>query len=300
MKRPRERWQNYWIGFCSTAAGVLILSPDSLLVRPLQSASSTILFWRGLLLFATVSAICLLRHRGGVIRAFLGIGAAGLASAVLFAVNSSLFVHSIRSVSSVTNTLVIIGASPALAALLGFFSLKERPTRRTMFVILVVLLGIGLIFWSDAHAFEATLGNLYALGMALCLAANIVLTRATAGDSTPFLAVAGALLALAWFPFAPTLVPAAQELAPLFLMGGVVVPLGFTLIMIGPKHLEASEVGLLMLLEAVFGPLWVWIWLSEAPGSTVSIAGIALVGTLLLHHTINLMEMRKKHHGTHR
>lgn len=51
---------------------------------------------------------------------------------------------------------VIIGASPALAALLGFLSLKERPTRRTMFVILVVLLGIGLIFWSDAHAFEAT------------------------------------------------------------------------------------------------------------------------------------------------
>jgi hypothetical protein len=104
MKRPRERWQNYWIGFCSTAAGVLILSPDSLLVRPLQSASSTILFWRGLLLFATVSAICLLRHRGGVIRAFLVIGTAGLASAVLFAVNSSLFVHSIRSVSSVTST----------------------------------------------------------------------------------------------------------------------------------------------------------------------------------------------------
>ena len=59
-------------------------------------------------------------------------------------------------------------------------------------------------------------------------------------------------------------------------------------------------VGLGMLLEAVFGPLWVWIWLSEAPGSTVSIAGIAVVGTLLLHHTINLMEMRKKHHGTHR
>lgn len=273
-------------------AGVLILSPDSLLVRQLQSATSTILFWRGLLMFTMVTAICLLRHRRGVVRAFLGIGPAGLASAILFAVSSSLFVHSIRSVSSVTNTLVIIGVAPALAALLGFFTLKERPTRRTMVVLLIVLLGIGLIFVSDAQAFGATLGNVYALGMALCIAANIVLTRSTPGDSSPFLAVSGVLLALGWLPLTPTLIPAPQDLLPLLLMGVVVVPLGFTLIMIGPKHLQAGEVGLLMLLEAVFGPLWVWIWLSEAPGPTVAIAGVVVVGTLLLHHIINLMEMR--------
>ncbi|MFM7550808.1 MAG: hypothetical protein ACKO8I_18500, partial [Cyanobacteriota bacterium] len=114
IKRPRPKWRTYWIGFGATSIGVLILSPDSLLVRQLQSATSTILVWRGLLLFATVSAICLLRHRGGVLRAFLGIGATGLTSAILLAVSSSLFVHSIRSVSSVTNTLVIIGAAPAL------------------------------------------------------------------------------------------------------------------------------------------------------------------------------------------
>ncbi|MFN6133041.1 MAG: DMT family transporter [Synechococcaceae cyanobacterium] len=288
--------RSYWVGFGATSIGVLILSPDSLLVRQLQAATSTILVWRGLLLFATVSAICLLRHRRGVLRAFLGIGAAGLISAILFAISSSLFVYSIRAVSSVTNTLVILGAAPVLAALMGFVSLKERPTRRAMVVILIVLLGIGLIFVSDAQAFGATLGNIYALGMALCIAANIVLTRATPGDSTPFLAVAGVLLALAWLPFTPTLIPAPQELAPVLLMGAVVVPLGFTFILIGPKHLQASEVGLLMLLEAVFGPLWVWIWLAEAPGRAVAIAGIVIVGTLLVHHILNLREMVESSH----
>jgi len=63
----------------------------------------------------------------------------------------------------------------------------------------------------------------------------------------------------------------------------VINPLAFFLITLGPMRIPAAEVGMLMLLETAVGPLWVWLVLSEEPGSAALQGGSVVIATLLLH-----------------
>ena len=63
----------------------------------------------------------------------------------------------------------------------------------------------------------------------------------------------------------------------------VVVPISFNLITLGPRYLPAAEVGLLMLLETVLGPLWVWLVIDEYPGDLAMAGGALVVATLAGH-----------------
>ena len=60
------------------------------------------------------------------------------------------------------------------------------------------------------------------------------------------------------------------------LLGGGQIGLGLALLTIGARLIPAAQVGLITLLEVVLGPLWVWLALSERPG-TATLAGGAIV-----------------------
>ena len=66
----------------------------------------------------------------------------------------------------------------------------------------------------------------------------------------------------------------------LAVMGLIVLPLGFGLITLGPRYLPAPEVSLLLLLEAILGPFWVWLVVGENPGATVLVGGAIVIMTL--------------------
>ena len=44
------------------------------------------------------------------------------------------------------------------------------------------------------------------------------------------------------------------------------VPIATALMFLGPRYIPAPEVGLLLLLESILGPVWVWLVLGEATG----------------------------------
>ena len=60
----------------------------------------------------------------------------------------------------------------------------------------------------------------------------------------------------------------------------------------GPRYLSAPEVGLILLLETVLGPLWVWLALGEQPNSRVALAGVVIVATLALTSLVSLRSAR--------
>ena len=69
----------------------------------------------------------------------------------------------------------------------------------------------------------------------------------------------------------------------LALNGGIVIPIAMGLIAYGPKLISAPEVSLIMLLETVLGPLWVWLVLSEQPPRQTFIGGGLVVAAILVH-----------------
>jgi len=273
---------SYARGFALTLAGVVVLSPDALLVRLVEAGDWTIVFYRGLLTAVALAAFLASRRRPVAdlrkIRT--------LAVGIFFGLSTTCFVHSIDR-TLVANTLVILAATPLVAAVFSRLFLGERQPTATWVAIAVVSGGIALIFLGgprDGHL----LGNLLAVASAAAMAANLVTLRHWPMESPlPALALGGLLAAAAALPFAPLAISVGDAVA-LAVMGIVVQALAFALIFTGPRHLPAAEVALLMLLEAIIGPLWVWLVLGEKPTATVVAAGALIIATLAIHAVVSL------------
>jgi drug/metabolite transporter (DMT)-like permease len=66
-------------------------------------------------------------------------------------------------------------------------------------------------------------------------------------------------------------------------MGLYMVPVGTALMFLGPRYIPAAEVGLMLLLESILGPIWVWLVLSEHPGTQSFIGGGIILSTLVIN-----------------
>ena len=62
---------------------------------------------------------------------------------------------------------------------------------------------------------------------------------------------------------------------------------------VGPRYIPAAEVGLLLLMESILGPIWVWLVLAEQP-SVNTLAGGAIVLSTLIINTIWALKFRTK------
>ena len=66
-----------------------------------------------------------------------------------------------------------------------------------------------------------------------------------------------------------------------FLAGFFQIGFGFILITVGSQTTPAAVVGILMLTESVFGPLWAWLFINEIPPFSVIIGGSIIIFSIL-------------------
>ena len=52
------------------------------------------------------------------------------------------------------------------------------------------------------------------------------------------------------------------------------------------RYTYASNISLLMLLETIFGPLWVWFFLKETPNIQMLFGGIIVITTLTIYFIV--------------
>jgi drug/metabolite transporter (DMT)-like permease len=274
-------------GLVITAAGVLVLTPDSLLIRLITADPWTLLFWRGTLMALGLAVIVAAVSGRATAARFHAIGKAGILVAVVFAAASILFVTAL-SHTSVANTLVIISVAPLFAALLSRVLLAEPIARPTWAAIAIANTGIVVIFAGSLKS-DGLLGDLCALATALLVAAAFVVIRhARKVSMVPAMALSGVLAAAAVLPLATPLSVGAEDAALLLLLGLVVLPASRALITLGPRYLPAAEANLLMLLETVLGPLWVWLALGEEPTAAALIGGAIVILALAAHSAVRL------------
>ncbi len=271
-----------------TFAAVLILSPDALLVRLIRCDVWTLLFWRCLLTSAMQAVFLGLRYRRQFVQSFYNIGRTGLLSAAIVGSGSLMFVNSLKQTAA-ANTLIILAATPLISSLLSWLFLREKIARRTWIAIFICFGGILLIFSGSLQS-GFLLGDLLALGATFMWGSNLVVIRS--GKSVNMipanllgnlLVVPAALLAGAQ----PASV-AAPDITFLLLLGGIVLPISFTMITLGPRYLPAPEVSLILLVETILGPIWVWLALGEIPHPSTLVAGLLIVGTLVVHTMLSL------------
>ena len=67
-----------------------------------------------------------------------------------------------------------------------------------------------------------------------------------------------------------------------FLLGVPQLGFGFICITIGSRTTRSVTIGLLMLTETIFAPLWVWLFLNEIPPLSVFIGGIIIIFAIMV------------------
>ncbi|MDF1791297.1 MAG: DMT family transporter [Thalassobaculaceae bacterium] len=272
-------------GLTLAVLGVLILTPDTLLMRMVGADPWTILFWRGLLMTVGYIGLLGVRYRSGCFSAMMATGKLGAAVTILFAINTILFVIAVDT-TTVANTLVIMSAAPLFAAVIGRIALGERPPIRTWIAIAIAMLGIAVIV-ADGLTVGTWIGDLVALAAAIALGGHFVLVRAARPvDMMPAVGLSGVLVAVMSLVVADSLALTPVQFGWMALLALLILPISFGLLTMAPIYLSAAEVGLVVLLETVLGPLWVWLVLGEEPGEYALVGGAVVITALVMNFVL--------------
>ena len=279
-------------GVLITTAGVIIITPDALLLRIIEADVWTILFWRGAGFFLVQWLIVFTRYGRNCVRVLFQSGWIGLAITAIMSVSQVLFVSSIIN-THVANTLVIIAASPLLAAALAYLALGERVAVRTIIVGVIALFCVGITV-SGGLTFGGFWGDMAAIGAMACLAIFFTMVRGVRHkDMLPCISVSGLITAVIAYFASDTIIPPAGDIPWLLILCLFVSPVSFAMISAGPRYLPAPEVNLLLLLETVLGPLWVWMALAEIPSTQTLVGGAVLLAALSANALLGLRAAKR-------
>jgi drug/metabolite transporter (DMT)-like permease len=274
-------------GLLLTTSGMLVLTPDSLLILLAGLEPWQTMVWRGYLQAIGITLLVLIFNRGASLAAFRAIGIAGLFAAVTITVSTAGFLFAVAN-TSVANALVIVAAAPFFAAAFSFIFLGERVAPRTWVAIAFTFLGIAVLGWGSLGGGEL-LGDLAALMTSMSLGIYFTIVRHARGVvMVPAVAVGGFLSGTVGLFMGGYVWPEGETMAYLLIMGFFVLPVSTALITLGPRYITASEVALIFLLETFLGPIWVWVVLNQMPSTPTFIGGAIVIVTLTTHAVLGL------------
>lgn len=277
-------------GLLITIAGILVISPDSLLIRLIGMDIWSTSAWRGGMQALGLSLVLLAVYRTRLPAVFRSIGQTGLIIAAITAVTNTAFVAGIKF-TSVANALVFLASVPFHAAIMSRIFLGEAVALRTWIAIVIGLGGIVVIVWDGIGTGNA-FGDAMALLASLLLAGQLTLLRRRKEiNMIPAVALGGLIYAvMAMVIGGAPVMPDATQALWIAIMGFLVTTPATALLALGPRYISAPEVGLIVLLETVLGPLWVWLVIHEVPSTMALIGGAVVVSTLLVHSLLALRD----------
>ena len=278
---------NLGSGLMLALAGALLLTPDTLLMRLSGLDGGAMLAWRACLaglVFLSIGLIARFKEEKGN-RA--RVSSFGFWSLVICQIgNASFFAFGI-ALAPVAVVLLAVATMPVIAALLGYFLLGELADRRVWATIVLVFSGILMSVAGDMERgmnidFETLLGACCGLAVAISLAFNFVIIRKN--KTVPFeLAIGlGALIAgcTAFYLWPAAWQVRGASLIYISVTGLIILPVSFFLLSKASRLTSAANVSMIMLLETVLGPLWVWLGIKETPNSLTLLGGVLVVGAL--------------------
>ena len=262
--------------------GALSLSFGGLIVKSFQGANLwQILFWRSIFFILVVSIFLILTYRKKVFTAFLSSGIPGLVGGLILSTGFCGYVFAMYN-TTVANTNFIIQTQTIFLAIFGYFFLKEKISKITLVSIFLAISGIILMVGSDLEPGQMS-GNLAAFIMPVSFAILILIIRKYPNvDMVPLQLYAGITAMIIGYIIAGKINISAHDIFLGFLAGFFQLGFGFILITIGARSTPSAMVGIIMLTEAVFGPLWAWLFINEQPPNIVLLGGTIVIIAVLM------------------
>ena len=264
--------------------GALCLSFGGIIVKSFEGANLwQILFWRQTFFTLIVALYLLIVFKKNFFKSFYSSGIPGLIAGIFLGVGFSAYVFAMYH-TTVANTLFIISTETIFLALFGYIFLKERINLVTLISIIMGMSGVLLIIGSSLSIQSSSqfLGNIVAFIMPISFAVLIIIVRKYPKvDMVPSQFIAGIFAALIGYLATEKLSISSHDLFLGFLAGTFQIGFGFIMITIGSQTTPAAIVGILMLTEAVFGPIWAWLFINEIPPISVVAGGGIIIFAII-------------------
>ena len=272
---------NHLKGLLIAFLGVLMLTPDPVLVRLADADTFTILFWRGIFFALGVLIILYATYRKNTFKELKNIGKPGVWIGLLSGIGGVTFIAAIQY-TSIAKVLVIISTAPMVVAIISWAIINERPKLFTWISMLIIVTGIYIVMKGDT-------GTLNVMGSALAVISIIAggysfaLTRKYSNvNMVPAMIVNALVVSCVGLAFSSSFYLPFDSLIYV-IAGGILLAIAFSLITLAPRFIPASEVAMFMPLGTIFGILSAWLVINEQPSSSSLLGGSIVVITLFFH-----------------
>lgn len=274
-------------GLALTSLGVLIMSLESLFIKFTSISSFLFSFYMGIFMFISMASTLLFKEKNFVKNAIKSSYVVLIVCAILMAVSNILFISAVKT-TTVANVVIIFSTAALFSALFAYLFYKEKITKNIIIASFFMFVGLYIIF-NDQLDIGSSEGNIYAL---LCTALFsiffVLLSRYKEMDRVVLTALSGVALSVIAFFFCDDLAIDFKTLLIIMAMGLIISPFSRVLIGNGAIYISASEVSLLMIIETIMAPIWVWLFLNEIPSSYTFIGGSIIISTLIVNSLYTL------------
>ena len=272
---------HYRLALLLVIASAVANSANGLIVRSMDAAGGwQIVFYRSCFLAGALCIVFAVQSRGRVRAALRELRPWALLGSLAIATVNTCFILSM-TYTTVANTMFVLSGAPLFAALLGWIVLGETVERGVWAAMGVALAGIGVMVWDGLGA-GTLLGNSLALLAAFSFGSFVVVLRKGRGvNMLPVVIIGTVLGALnAAFMSGFALAIPFHDAALLFLWGAVLSGLVHGIFTWSSRHVPGAELTLLILIEFILSPMWVWLVIDEQPSPATLIGGALVIASV--------------------
>jgi drug/metabolite transporter, DME family len=262
--------------------GACCLSFGGLIVKSFEGATLwQILFWRSVFFSIVVFIFLIIKYKKNFFNSIYKSGLPGFIGGLILSLGYCGYVFAMYN-TTVANTNFIIQTQTIFLAIFGYIFLKEKISKLTLASIILAFSGIILMVGNSLSPGQMT-GNIAAFIMPISFATLILIVRKRPTiDMVPMQLIAGIGAILIGFLLSQKILISAHDIFLGFIAGFFQVGLGFIFITIGARSTPSALVGIIMLTEAVLGPLWAWMFVNETPPLVVLFGGTIIISTVVL------------------
>ena len=269
-------------GYILLLFGGFCLSWGGFIIRSFEEASIwQILFLRSFFFLLALIAFLLVTYKKNTLNIIKESGLPGLLGGFVLSFSFVAFVVAMSN-TTVANVVFIISTQTMFLAIFGYFYLKEKVSLIGLISILLAMSGI-IIMVGDSISGGSLFGNIVALAIPINFAILVMIIRKnTKVDMVPAIFYSGIFSLIYGFFLAESFEFTKHDLWMGFLLGVPQLAVSFICITIGSRTVESATVGILMLMETLCAPLWVWLFLNEIPPISVFIGGAVIISAIIL------------------
>jgi drug/metabolite transporter (DMT)-like permease len=261
-------------GFCLSWGGFIIRSFE-------EATVWQILLLRSVFFMIALMIFLIATYKKNTIKIIKDAGFPAALGGLVMSLSFIAFVVSM-SITTVANVVFIISTQTMFLAIFGYFYLKEKVSLISFFSIVLAMGGITIMV-GDSISTGSFFGNVVALAIPINFSILVMIIRKNKNlDMVPAIFYSGIFSIIYGLILSESFVFTIHDILMGFFLGVPQLAFGFICITIGSRTTPSATIGLLMLTETLFAPIWVWLFLNEIPPLSVLIGGCVIITAIIL------------------